>query len=179
MEENPFNKEQLRIVIEIAKPEDWEDYKKIRLEAIKKESMAFYVTKSSKEKEYGKSEKDWKKDLIGHNTFVVLTKNKDIPVGMAHALLRAKGDGLSEWAVRSVYLNKDFRERGFGKKIIKLILDEIKNRGGKDVTLNVADTQEIAKGVYEKLGFKVLVKFEPEEEDGTMWPGGYWMKKEI
>ena len=89
---------------------------------------------------------------------------------MAQALLRATGD--HEWTIRRVYLNKDFRGSGYGQKIMSLILEEIKRRGGKTAVLNVADTQEIAKKVYEKLGFVALERFEPEEEDGVMWPGG-------
>lgn len=171
------NNEDLNLTTGIAKESDWEDYKKIRLEAIEKEPVAFFVTEKSKEKENNKSEEDWKKDLVGENSFVVLTKNKDIPIGMAHAIFSINFG--NQWVARSVYLNKDYRGSGSSKKIMNLISDEIKRRGGKEVALNVADTQEAAKKLYESLDFKVVEKFEPQEEDGIMWPGGCWMKKEL
>jgi len=62
---------------------------------------------------------------------------------------------------------------------MNLILDEIKKRGGKKVILNVMDTQDIARKIYEKLGFKISEKFKPEIIDGIEYPGGQWMEKEI
>jgi ribosomal protein S18 acetylase RimI-like enzyme len=171
------NKENLDIKIEIAKPEEWEDFKKIRLEAINKEPMAFWVTKDTEEKENAKSEEDWKKELMSHDKFVVLAKGNNIPVGMAQAILKTKeGD---RWGVRSVYLNKNFRGSGSGEKMMILILDEIKKRGGKKVYFNVMDTQDVARKIYEKLGFKAYKEFESEIIDGIEYPGGQWMKKEI
>lgn len=175
--ENIENNEKLDLKVEIAKEKDWEDYKTIRLEAIEAEPLAFYVTKSRKENDLNKTEEEWKKDLIGVNTFVVLAKNGDAPVGLAHALIRDLEK--EQWGIRSVYLRKDFRGGGSGEKMMNLIINEIKRRKGKEVVLNVADTQKSAKKLYEKLGFKMLDRFEPEEEEGKIWPGGYFMIKEI
>ncbi|HUC88432.1 MAG TPA: hypothetical protein VMR49_00155 [Candidatus Paceibacterota bacterium] len=41
------------------------------------------------------------------------------------------------------------------------------------------DTQDIARKIYEKLGFKISEKFKPEIIDGIEYPGGQWMEKEI
>ena len=82
------NNEKLKLNTELAGGKDWEDFKKIRLEAIENEPMAFYVTKSIKEKEINKSEEEWKKELKDANSFVILSKDKDIPIGMTQALLK-------------------------------------------------------------------------------------------
>ena len=171
------NRQEGGFSIELAKPGDWEDFKKIRLESIENEPMAFWVTKDTKEKEYGKSEEDWKKELTGHDIFVVLVKGNNIPVGTAQAILKTK-DG-DRWGVKGVYLDKDFRGSGSGEKMMILVLGEIKKRGGKKVYLNVVNTQDVAKKIYEKLGFKIYKKFESEIIDGIEYPGGQWMEKEI
>ncbi|MCM2339468.1 MAG: GNAT family N-acetyltransferase [Burkholderiales bacterium] len=171
------NNEELELHIEIAKEGDWEDYRRIRLEAIEKEPNAYHATEESKKLESNYSEEKWKKDLTGDDTFVALSKNKDVPVGMAHALVRSETK--DDWAVRSVYLNKKFRGRGHGEEIMNFLLNEIKRRGGKRVTLNVINTQKEAKMLYEKLGFESIEEFPAEEENGIIFPGGFWMKKEI
>lgn len=169
--------ERLQLTTEIATEKDWEDYKKIRLEAIDKEPMAFYVTKSSKEKEYNRTDEEWKADLLNMNNFVALSKDKSVPVGMAQAISR--NENPDQWHIRGVYLNNDFRGGGFGKDIMNLILDEIKKRGGKKITLNVMDTQEIARKIYEKLDFKITKKFKSEIIDDIEYPSGQWMEKVI
>lgn len=169
--------ERLHLTTEIATEKDWEDYKKIRLEAIEKEPMAFYATKNSKEKEYNRSDEEWKSDLANTDAFVTLSKNNSVPVGMVQAI--SKIENKTQWHIRGVYLNKNFRGGGYGREMMNLILNEIKRRGGKKVTLNVMDTQDIARKIYEKLDFKISKKFKPEIIDGIKYPGGQWMEKEI
>ena len=169
------NKEKIDLAIEIAKEDEWEDCKKIKLESLEKEPMAFWATKESIERENNKSETDWKKELTDPYSFVVLAKDNKILVGMSQANLNGtKGEG--QWGIRGVYLNKDFRGNHSGLKMMNLILDEIKNRGGKTAYLNVIDTQIEAKKMYDKLGFKVYEKFPSK---GVGLPAGQWMKKEI
>lgn len=184
MNENSFdkigqfnNQENLNTTIKLATIDDWEDYKRIRLEVIENEPVAFYVTKYSKEKENNKSENEWKNELQETDSFIVLSKNNNTPIGMARAFVRNEEE--NQWHVASVYLNKNFRGSGCGKKIMNSILDEIKNRNGKIVTLSVIDTQEIAVKVYEKLGFKISSKFEKNIIGGTEYPGGLRMIKEM
>lgn len=171
------NNEKLKLTTEIINESDWEDFKKIRLEAIENEPMAFYVTKDSKEKENNKSEEEWKSELKDVNSFVVLSKNSDIPVGMTQAILKFKDK--NQWHIRGVYLNKDFRGSGCGKEMMNLTLDEIRNRGGRIITLNVMDTQDVAKKIYEKFGFEITSKFEKSIMDGIEYPSGQWMKKNL
>lgn len=174
---NIESNEKLNLITEIANVADWMDYKKIRLEAIENDPMAFYVTKESKKKENSKLDEEWKNELEDENSFVILSKSNDVPVGIAQAIIRIEEEG--QWHIKSVYLNKDFRGDGYGKEMIDFILAEIKNRGGKTVTLNVMDTQEIAKNIYKKFGFKVYRKFDSKNIDGIQYPGGQWMVKNM
>lgn len=171
------NKEKFDIKIEVANESNWMDYKNIRLEAIENDPMAFYVTKNSKAQENDKLDEEWKSELKNINSFVILSKSKDITVGMTQAVLNLKDK--NQWRIRGVYLNKNFRGSGCGKDMMNLTLDEISKRGGKVITLNVMDTQEVARKIYEKLGFKVTSRFEKDIIDETEYPGGQWMVKNI
>ena len=175
--DNRESSEKLNLTTEIANVDDWKDYKKIRLEAIENDPMAFYVTKESKKRENSKLDEEWKNELEDDNSFTILSKSNDISVGIAQAFIRIEEEG--QWHIKSVYLNKNFRGDGYGKEMIDFILSEIKNRGGKTVTLNVMDTQEIARNIYEKFGFKVYSKFDSKNIDGIEYPGGQWMVKNI
>jgi ribosomal protein S18 acetylase RimI-like enzyme len=169
------NKEILDIKIDIAKEDEWLDYKNIRLEAIEKEPMAFYVTDESKKEEMNKKDVEWISELIDKDSFVILSKNNDKPIGMTQVILKDK----NKWHIRGVYLNEKFRGSGCGLGMMNLTLNEIKNRGGKIITLNVMDTQDVARKMYEKFGFEVTSRFSKKKHEGKEYPGGQWMKKEI
>ena len=173
MSENVKN-EKLNLTIEIVNERDWEDYKKIWLEAMEKEPLAYWITEDNKKSTSQKTEKEWREELNDSNSVIFLSKNNNIPIGMAQVLLKNE-----EYRIRRVYLNEDFRGSGFGEKMVILALDEIKKRGGKKVVLNVVDTQGAAKKMYEKLGFKVSGLFESENINGIEYPSGQFMEKEI
>ena len=160
--------EKISLNIEIAKEGDWKDYKKIWLEAIEKEPLAYWATKDIKEKTQNKTEEEWKSELKDPNSFTFLSKKDDVPVGITQALLKNKNE--NRWAIRRVYLNKDFRGSGNGEKIVVSVLDEIKKRGGEEAYLNVADTQKEAQKLYEKLGFRSYDIFLSETIDNIEYP---------
>lgn len=170
-------KEKIDVRLEIADENDWKDYKKIRLEALENEPMAFWATKKKIEEEYNKTEQVWKNELSSEDMFTAVIKNNQDPIGMAQAFLRNEQNNL--WHIREVYLNKNFRGQGYGNKIMNFIINEIKNRNGKGVTLNVTDTQEIAEKIYKELGFKTYKTFKPATIDNVEMPGGKWMFKEL
>ena len=171
------NNEKSDLTTEVASGEDWNEYKKIWLEAMENEPLAYWITKDNLEKTNEKTEEEWRNDLRDPNSVILLSKNNNIPIGMAQALLKTEAE--NKWGIRRVYLNKDFRGSGFGEKIMNQLLDEIRKRGGKKAVLNVVDTQEAAKKMYEKLGFKTFEKFNSQSIDKIKYPSGQWMEKEI
>src|SRR3989344_5081058 len=89
------NKEKLDIRVEMAKPEDWETCKVLKLESLKgKDAYKFGVTPDNKEerikKEEDKGEQEWKDRLVGDNVFGVLAWSGTIPMGIG--LVKARED---------------------------------------------------------------------------------------
>ena len=65
-------------------------------------------------------------------------------------------------------LNKEFRGKGLGQKLIKYVLKELENRGYTEFTIGVEDDNEIAKHIYFKFGFtKKIDKGSGDEFDPT------------
>lgn len=161
---NPL--EQVDINTEIAKPEDWQDYKKIRLEALDKDPTAFGETK---EKALAKEDNVWQSDLESSpDKFIYLVKNKKELLGMGGADKRDKF-GEDTWFVFGMYVSALVRGKGVGGKLLNSIEAEAKSRGAKKIVLFVSPEQSPAVGLYEKLGFKSNHEKNSASPDGRVW----------
>src|SRR3989338_9647669 len=140
MSEDPFQNKpkQLKLKIEVARPEDWQDYKKIRLEALEKNSEAFRRTLAEA---LQNTDQKWKDALSGDKVFMFLARNDLEPIGLAGAK-KVVEQGENIWRVISVYVRKEFRG-GLGRRLMENVLAEIRRRGGSKVVLGVrkADSQ--------------------------------------
>lgn len=58
--------------------------------------------------------------------------------------------------VHDVYVAVEFRSQGYGSKLMKKFLAEMKGRGIIEVTLEVRVDNTCAIGLYEKFGFKYM-----------------------
>ncbi len=139
------------IKIEVAKSEDWEVYRNIRIEALTKNPEAFGSTLAealSKPDEY------WQSRLAREDLFIVLARADNSLEGAKSITGARIEEGV--WKIIAVYTRPEFRRQGLAEKVLREVLNEIKRRGGSKVTLNVTarTEQEAARAVYKKLGFK-------------------------
>ena len=156
--------EKLAITIEVAGPADWEEYKKIRLEALKDSPSAFsYSTKNWDEKwkkDSGKNKLGWQDPILHPMQFVMLLKEGTDVRGVAVASKKKDQKGVWVWRISEVYVTRKLQGSGLGERLLRKVIDEIKSRKGafevKKITLNVnkAETQKSAFNLYKKLGFK-------------------------
>ncbi len=144
---DPFNRpptqdsnskqEQLDVRVEIAKPEDWEAYKEIRLMAITgNDAEMFGVTSdpSRVKEEQSRGDIEWKKNLSSTDMFIVLSWINTQVVGMG---LARKREEKQDWYMGHGYVKENFRGMEAGKKMFAKRLDEIRKRGGTRVTIGV------------------------------------------
>ncbi|WP_099974475.1 MULTISPECIES: GNAT family N-acetyltransferase [Lactobacillaceae] len=59
-----------------------------------------------------------------------------------------------EWYLDSFAISKDLQNQGIGTKMLKELIEWVKNQGEKTLSLNVDTKNDRARHVYEKLGFK-------------------------
>lgn len=63
---------------------------------------------------------------------------------------------LDEAHIATIAVHPDFREKGIGKKLLAVALQESIQRGAREVTLEVRASNKVAQDFYLKFGFKVI-----------------------
>lgn len=94
--------------------------------------------------------------LDNKGTFLVLVDDDKV-VGSGG--IRHLNDDICE--LRRMWLLKDYRGQGFGKKMAQMLLDFAKKAGYKKVRLDCGDEQKQAQAVnlYKQLGFYVIERY--------------------
>jgi ribosomal-protein-alanine N-acetyltransferase len=62
----------------------------------------------------------------------------------------------SEVQINNVAVHPEFRRKGLGEAALKLVLDQVKERGATFVTLEVRPSNTPALALYKKYGFEIL-----------------------
>jgi len=134
-------------------PKDWEKYKKIRLEALEKDSLAFGT---SYEEALKKSDEEWETTLEKSDRYLFFAKFNDELVGMV-AAYKEDGERLSHIAyIWGVYVREEFRGKGIGKKLMEMLFAELQKNNVAKASLNVNTVQSNAVKLYESLGFQTI-----------------------
>lgn len=125
--------EKLDFKIELASPDDWEMCKKMRIMSLASDDGGMLgVTSENREeilkREEEKGEKEWREELSDVNKIIFLPKNGLEPIGLSRATKATKG----AWNLHNTYIEKDFQNKGFGKKLFATRLQEIIKRGGTE-----------------------------------------------
>ena len=137
-------------------PKRWKEYKKLRLEALQQDPIAFG---SSFEEEKNIPEKEWKKRL--KTTLFAFSGNKI--VGLITYNFRQKKKLKHIADIYSVYVMKEFRKKGVGRELMESAFFHIlKNTKIQKISLGVTPEQKAAVELYKRFGFKVVGKFKKD-----------------
>jgi len=135
----------------------WEEYKKLRLNALKTEKFAFSKN-YSEEKDMGSS--FWKSRLISKSV-ICAEKDKEL-IGMAVFVFNSNTAIKHIAEIFAVYVIPEFRGKGVSKKLFDFIVKESKKKKIIKIKLNVFENNISAKKFYLKQGFKIVGKCEKE-----------------
>lgn len=157
--------------IEIVKltPDQWKEYKALRLEALKEDPEAFG---STYEEDADKPDEEWKSRLEKaqklKNYWMFFAKLNGELVGMVGARETSPPDTPPIIKIYGVYVSSKVRGKGIGKKLMTYLLEEItKNPKWKKARVKVFPTQKIAINLYKSLGFKIIDKITEDFPGGT------------
>lgn len=138
------------IKIKRLSPNRWKEYRGLRLEALKKDFIAFG---SSYEEEKKLSQSEWKKRI--KNTLFALSDNQ--PIGMIVYIFLKQQKIKHVANIYGVYIKNEFRTQGIGKMLIEAAISEIqKNKSIVKINLNVNPKQKVAVRLYKRYGFKAI-----------------------
>jgi RimJ/RimL family protein N-acetyltransferase len=141
------------VTIEKLDENHWQDYRDLRLEALKEEPLAF---SSSYEEEQSIPENSWR-ERIKNNLFVM---EDNQPVGLAGFFRNPHLKTNHVCEMYGVYLRKEYRGQGIGKRLVEAVMAEIQSlKGILIIEVGVNPTQKAAKHLYQKYGFETVAHF--------------------
>jgi RimJ/RimL family protein N-acetyltransferase len=151
----------------------WEDYRDLRLEALRSDPSAFG---SSFEEEVTLTEDDWKRRIRN----VLFAVSDDAPIGMVVCLFndRPKTKHIAE--IVGVYVGADHRGEGVGTRMLEraLLLIRSKKKVVK-VQLAVNPEQRAAVKLYKRAGFVVWGRTKKELKVGRQFFDMLFMEKHL
>lgn len=143
------------LMIEQLNNSDWQEYKKIRLFALRTDPQAF-LSSLSKESEY--ADQKWQQRVQsaseGINSWMYFARLKGKLVGMIGGY-RDENDQKNHTAqIWGVFVNPDQRGKGISKKLMVTLIDRLsQNPDINTLKLEVNTDQKSASKLYESFGF--------------------------
>lgn len=144
--------------IEIIKlpPENWEEYRDLRLKALKENPESFGEV-------YGevalRPEEEWRSRLelalTGKEKWILFAKLKDELVGMVSGTAMESVEGGVK--IREMFVVSKARNKGIATKLMQRLAEELlENSDKRTLRLGVFKIQKEAVNLYKSLGFEVL-----------------------
>jgi ribosomal protein S18 acetylase RimI-like enzyme len=132
---------------------DWEKYKKIRLEALRKNPEAFG---SSYDEAIEKTDAQWKESVENPKNYIFAACDGEEWIGMM-AAYQEKGSKMKHIGyVWGVYMRDTYRGQKIGKKLMQVLLDELRqNKEIEKLNLNVNTEMVAATKMYQSFGFEI------------------------
>ena len=149
------NVDQDKIEIVTLPVSSWQEYKELRLRALKTDPQAFA---SSYQKEVAYPDTKWQERLQGAmdgKSWIFFARLNGKIAGMTGAYRDENDIKNHQVWIWGVYVNSEARRKGLAKSLMAKMLEELKKREDIDtVKVGVNLDQEPAKKLYEKFGFK-------------------------
>lgn len=127
---------------------DWQAFAGVRLRALT-DSLGADDPQYRQEASFTAAQ--WRRRLRDHAQFAALIGNR--PVG----LIGAQQENAETVYLYSLWLDPSARGHGLARPLVAAALDWARDRRARTVNLRVAADNAVARGVYESLGFTVLI----------------------
>lgn len=91
---------------------------------------------------------------IKYDIIAVHKKENGVFIGCGYGVIEREFVGLFD-----IIVNKEYRNKGYGKEIVEVILSKANENGIKQAHLSVVDNNIFAKKLYGKIGFNEIYKY--------------------
>lgn len=94
--------------------------------------------------------------IIRYGKFIVAQKNGDDPdiVGVCELIRSWKSETCA--FIHSFYIDKTYRRKGIGKKLLEGVISNLKKDGFREIELTVDPYNKAANQLYKNFGFKTI-----------------------
>ena len=140
----------------------WESYRQVRLAALADSPEAYA---STLEREQAFDETTWRSRLSANGTF--LATRHGVVAGTATGFSPEEQGGTTSGDRRLVamWVLPDHRGTGVAQALVEAVVGWARDDDGELVLLTVIDTNDVARRLYERLGFTLTGRTEPSLRD--------------
>ena len=93
--------------------------------------------------------------LVKGNRYSIRNEFDNTEVGHAYLYVMGNDIHINKFGfIENIEINKNFQGMGYGKLLLEHLIEESKKLNCYKLILNVSEVNNIAKGLYEKVGFK-------------------------
>lgn len=145
-------------------PDDWAEYKVVRLEALQREPAAFAST-------YAQAvdfpDERWRQQLANARCAIFVARVREQPVGLVGAC-RAEDDA-RVGEIISMYVNTGMRRQGVGRRLMSAAIAHLAALPGiTTIRLLVSPDQVAAQHLYTALGFQFKGREDAARDDSRL-----------
>ncbi len=151
-------------------PEDWQDYKQIRLEALLNAPQAFSSTYAES---LTRPDSHWQERLreaaLGETSWMLFARADGQLVGLTGPFREEEKDGAVAHII-SVYVCEAYRGQGVASALMRAILAAVSRRGDiRKARLGVNPVQAAALKMYQNFGFQTIHTVTAAMGDGKIY----------
>ena len=151
--------------IRLARPDEWERVRDIRLRSLEDAPNAFGST-LERERGYGRPEwVAWIEGWKGATNVLYVAEASGALVGMAVGSREGDAESANLYAM---WVDPAWRTLGVGSRLVRQVLAWARSWGSSEVILAVTDNNEGAARFYERLGFADTGKRHPLREGSQL-----------
>lgn len=145
------------------KPDDWEIFRNLRLEAISEDQSAFGT---SFEEDRAQPEEIWRERIV--NTLFAFVDG--VPAGLVGHVRQPRIKQRHIVHVVGFYVKPEYRGMGIGNQLLKVMMDKIRSYPGvTKVSLGVNTPQLAALKIYQNFGFEIVGELKREFKVGDTY----------
>ncbi|MFN8594408.1 MAG: GNAT family N-acetyltransferase [Thermomicrobiales bacterium] len=134
-------------------PEEWQELRTIRLEALRSEPQAFSSTYAET---LLRPDVYWRDRLASDRSVTLIARSDQRPIGLVGGYFGSDEGDESVAIVVSMYVNQAYRGRGIGRWLLRSLVARLAaDRRIATIRLWVRPGQQPACQLYESLGFRV------------------------
>lgn len=148
--------------IERLGPDDWQDFREIRLRALADAPTAFGMTLADVE---AQSEDAWQGRLRQGDPILAVREDDRLVAMGAGWLPPDEPDRMMVWGM---WTAPEARGRGYARVLLDRLVDHARARGARTVELHVTEGNDIARRLYEDCGFLATGEWTPLREGSRL-----------